>query len=371
MVVKRRLSLLTLLVAASLTTSCQKSESTTIKIGIAGVQTGSDGQIGSTMIFGSQIAIDEWNAKGGLLGKKIEPVVRDDEGKPNQAVAVAQEIVAKGAVAVIGHFNSGCTIPSSEIYRQNGLIQITPGSTNPQVTERGFTNLFRVVGRDDQQGTVAAGFARERLKVSKIAILHNKTAYGQGLAEEVRKTFKANGGEVVLFSGISSEEMDFRANLSAIEKTGAEAVFWGGMYGQAAPLLTQLRDSGKNIPFISGDGTIVKEFLDTAGPKASNVFLTFGPDFKKLPAAQPFLEKYRAAHGEEGPYSIYGYDAANILFSAIEKAGTTDAVKVAEVLRATRFETCLGPVEFNDKGDLKQTNYVIWTVENGAFTILP
>jgi branched-chain amino acid transport system substrate-binding protein len=368
--VKRCLSLLPVLILAIALAGCQKSEPT-LKIGLAGVQSGPDGQIGSAMIHGAQIALDEWNAKGGVLGQKVEAVIRDDEGKPNQAVTVAQEIVSQDAVAVIGHFNSGCTIPASEIYRQNNLIQITPGSTNPDVTDRGFTNLFRIVGRDDQQGTVAATFAREKLKIQKIAILHNKTAYGQGLAEEVKKTFTSLGAEVVFFAGLSGEEMDFRANLSAIEKTGAQALFWGGMYGQASALLLQLRDSGSNIPFLSGDGTIVKEFLDTAGPQAKNVFLTFGPDFKSLPSAQPFLKAYRARYGEEGPYSIYGYDAVQVLLTAIEKAGTTEASKVAETLRHTAFETCLGPVQFNEKGDLKTTNYIIWTVQDGAYTPLP
>jgi branched-chain amino acid transport system substrate-binding protein len=357
------------LLAAVLMAGCQKSDSS-LKVGLAGVQSGPDGQIGSTMIYGSQIAIDEWNEKGGLLGRKIEAVVRDDEGKPNQAVAVAHEIVSQGAVAVIGHFNSGCSIPSSEIYSQGKLVQITPGSTNPQVTERGIGTLFRIVGRDDQQGVVGATYAKEKLNIQKIAILHNKTAYGQGLAEEVRKTFEGLGGKVVYFSGISEEEMDFRANISALQGLGAEAVFWGGMYGQAAPLFTQIRDAGLQVPFISGDGTIVKEFLDTVGPNAAGIYLTFGPDFKQAPTAQEFLKKYRAKYGEEGPYSVYGYDAANVLFTAIQEAGVTDAEAVAKVLHSRAFDTCLGKVEFNEKGDLKQTNYVIWTVKDGAYTVL-
>lgn len=365
----KRLLLPSVFLAAGLLAGCQKSEST-LKIGLAGVQTGADGQIGSTMIYGSQVAIDEWNEKGGLLGKKIEAVTRDDEGQPAQAVAVAHEIVSQGAVGVLGHFNSGCSIPASEIYAQGKLVQITPGSTNPKVTERGLNTLFRIVGRDDQQGGVAATFAREKLQIQKLAILHNKTAYGQGLAEEVKKTFEALGGEVVYYSGLSEEEMDFRANIATLQGAGAQAVFWGGMYGQAAPMLMQIRDAGLAIPFLSGDGTIVKEFLDTVGPKATGIYLTFGPDFKKLPSAQAFLEKYRAQYGEEGPYSVYGYDAANVLFTAIQEAGTTDADAVAKVLHSRAFDTCLGKVEFNEKGDLKETNYVIWTVENGAYTVL-
>ncbi|MBV9464089.1 MAG: branched-chain amino acid ABC transporter substrate-binding protein, partial [Verrucomicrobiae bacterium] len=242
--------------------SC-KPQANTLKIGLAGVRTGADGQIGSTMFDGAQIAIDEWNAKGGVLGKKVDPVSRDDEGKPNQAVAVAQELIAEGVVAVIGHFNSGCTIPASEIYNQNHILQITPASTNPQVTERGFKTIFRNCGRDDQQGVVAAHYAKEKLGLTKIAVLHNKTPYGQGLAEEVRKTFTAIGGQVPVFQGVGGEEMDFRANVSNIKSSGAQAIFWGGMYGQAGPLFVQLRQAGLTIPFLSGDGVIEKQFINT------------------------------------------------------------------------------------------------------------
>ena len=210
---------------------CQKNGET-IKIGLAGVQTGPDGEIGTAPIRGSQIAIDEWNSKGGVLGKRIESVTRDDEGKPSQAVAVAQELVSAGVVAVVGHFNSGCTLPASEVYHQAGILVITPASTNPKVTEQGYTQTFRMCGRDDQQGMVSALFARDTLKLDKVAVLHNKTAYGQGLADVFKSTFEANGGKVVLYDGLDGEELDFRATISALQKAGAQAVFWGGMYNQ-------------------------------------------------------------------------------------------------------------------------------------------
>ncbi len=355
--------------ASLLIFGCQKP-SDTIKIGLAGVQTGPDGQIGSTMFYGSQIAIEEWNEKGGVLSKKIEAISRDDEAKPQQAVAVAQELVASGIVAVIGHFNSGCTIPSSEIYSQNKVIQITPGSTNPTVTERGIRSLFRIVGRDDQQGSCAAEFVSGTLAKQKVAVLHNKTAYGQGLAEEFKKTYEQMGGTVVLFDGLGAEDLDFRATLSAVANAGAEALFWGGMYGQAAPMLVQLRSSGSAIPFISGDGSIVPEFISTAGAHASEVYLTFGPDYKTAQGSKAFLDKYRKRFGEEGPYSVYGYDAVNILLSAIEKAGTTDSDKVAETIRSGTFTTTLGDISFDDKGDLAKSYYILWTVRDGKFTPL-
>lgn len=365
---QRHLLLLCLGLVLVLTGCGQKSS--TIKIGLAGVQTGPDGEIGRAMLEGSQIAIDEWNAKGGVLGKQLEAVSRDDEGRPEKAVTVAQEMVSQGVAAVIGHFNSGCTIPASSIYAQNNVLQITPGSTNPKATEQGFKTLFRVCGRDDQQGVVAGDFLRDKLKLDKIAVLHDKTAYGQGLAEVVRDTFTKKGGQVVIFTGIAKEELDFRANISTLKSAGAQAVFWGGMYSQGAPLVIQMRQAGLNIPLVGGDGIIDQSFINTAGANTANVFMTFGPDYKQIPTAQPFLEKYRAKYGPEGAYSVYGYDAVNIYLTAVQQAGTTDAAAVAQAMHTHTYQTSLGPVEFDDKGDLKKTNYVIWTIQDGKFVVL-
>ncbi|PAW79298.1 MAG: hypothetical protein B9S32_04950 [Verrucomicrobia bacterium Tous-C9LFEB] len=357
-------------VAAGLT-GCSKSSDDHLKIGIAGVRTGTDGSIGGAMINGSIIAVDEWNAKGGVLGKKVELVIRDDEGKPDKAVSVARELVSNGVAAVIGHFNSGCTIPSSPIYNEAKILQITPGSTNPKVTEQGFPALFRIIGRDDQQGTIAAKFMREKLGLTKIAVLHDKTAYGEGFANEVKKTFLANGGQVVVFDGIPRTELDFRANIAVIKSSGAQALLWGGMYSQSGPLYLQLRLAGLDIPFVSGNGTIDPNFLDTVGASASNIYITFGPDYENLPAAQPFIKKYRSLYGKEGAYSVYGYDAANVLLEAIQTAGSADAAKVAAVLREKTFNTVLGPVSFDAKGDLKQSNDILWTVKDSKFVPAP
>ncbi|MES2307401.1 MAG: branched-chain amino acid ABC transporter substrate-binding protein [Verrucomicrobiota bacterium] len=348
---------------------CQKS-SDTIKIGLAGVMTGSNGQIGSAMIYGSQIAVEEWNEKGGVLGKKIEVVVRDDEGKPDKAVAVAQEISAQGVVAVLGHFNSGCTIPSSTIYHENHILQVTPGSTNPKVTEQGFPNLFRLVGRDDQVAVHAAEYAIQKLKIKKFAILNNKTTYGSGVAEEFRKYVISQGAEVVLFDGVAEQELDFRANIAAIKSKGAQALFWGGMYDQGGPLVVQMRQDGLAIPLFGGDGLMNSELLKSLGNLGENVFISFWPDHNQIPAAQPFIQKYTAKYGSVEPYSLYGYDAANVLFSAIQKAGTTDVDQVSAVLKSQPFETLFGPIEFDAKGDLKQVHLKIWTVKDGKFVVV-
>ncbi len=360
---------LALLTGILLFTGCSK-KSDTIKIGLAGVMTGPDGQIGSSMFHGSEIAIDEWNERGGVLGKKIEPILRDDEGKPHQAVAVAQEIASQEAAAVIGHFNSGCTIPASEIYHQNKILQITPGSTNPKVTEQGFPHLFRIVGRDDQVATGACEYAMGKMGLKKFAILHNKTPYGVGIAEEFKKFVQAKGGEVVVFDGVAAEELDFRANISTFKNKGAEAVFWGGMYNQGGPLVVQMRQNGLQIPLFGGDGIMEKELIKTVGNFGTNIYIAFWPDHTKVPEAQPFLQKYRARFGEEGPYAVYGYDAANVILTAMQEAGTTDPVQVSAKLRAHSYKTLFGDIEFDAKGDLKKVHLLMWTVRDGKFVVI-
>jgi branched-chain amino acid transport system substrate-binding protein len=348
---------------------CQK-KADTIKIGLAGVQTGSDGEIGAAPIRGSQIAIDEWNAKGGVLGKPIETVNRDDEGKPDQAVAVANELVSAQVCAVLGHFNSGCSLPASDIYNQAGILQLTPASTNPTITERGLPHLFRACGRDDQQGVVSAAFAFDSLKVTQVAILHDKTAYGQGLAEAFKKSFEAKGGKAVVFEGVGSDELDFRASIAALKAAGGQAVFWGGMYKQGGPLYKQMRQGDFKGALLGGDGIYETELIKTVGPKADSVFITFGPDFNSLPQAQPFLAAYKTKYGQEaGGYAIYGYDAANVLLSAIAKAGTTNADTVSKMLRSQEWPTLAGSISFDEKGDLKKANYVIWTIREGKFAV--
>jgi branched-chain amino acid transport system substrate-binding protein len=365
------LSLAVVLLVGVALVGCQKGANT-IKIGLAAVQSGSDAQIGATMLYGSQIAIDEWNAKGGVLGKQIESISLDDEGNPQKANTVAHNLVDDGVVAVLGHLNSNCTIPASIVYNDAKIIQITPGSTNPKYTEQGFPGAFRICGRDDQQGPVAAKYLHDVLKLNKIAILHNKTAYGEGLATEVKKTFESLGGQVTMFQGIGTDENDFSANISVIQGSGAEGFFWGGMYGQGGPLCVKMRQANVNIPFVSGDGCFDQSFIDTVGGTAANVYLSFGKDYHQLPAAQPFLEKYKAKYGhDEGAYSVYGYDAANVLLTAIQQAGTTDADKVAAVMKSRSFDTILGNIEFDAKGDVKGSGFVIWTIKDGKLQQLP
>jgi branched-chain amino acid transport system substrate-binding protein len=338
----------------------------TIKIGMAGVLTGGDGQIGASMLNGSQIAIDEWNAKGGVLGRHIDSIAMDDEGNPQKAVTVAQSLIDAGVAAVIGHFNSGCTIPASRLYNDAKILEISPGSTNPTYTEQGFVDAFRICGRDDQQGAVIANFLHDVKKFNKIAILDDKTTYGEGLAKIVNDSFIAKGGTVASMEGVGKDDLDFRANISVIQGSGAQALVWGGMYKGGGPLCVQMRQSGLNIPFVSDDGCQDPKFVDTVGGNAADVYVSFGKDYNSTPAAQGFIAAYKAKYNQDvGSYSIYGYDAAQVILTAMDKAQSTDADKVAAVMKSQPFDTIQGTIEFDAKGDLKVADYVIWTVKDG------
>jgi branched-chain amino acid transport system substrate-binding protein len=346
---------------------CQKKGADVITVGISGPMTGPQAKLGSDFKNGVSIAVQEWNEKGGLLGKKIEVIVGDDQADPKQAVSVANKTVNEGAVGVIGHFNSSCSIPASDVYNRAGIPMITPASTNPILTERGYRGVFRVCGRDDQQGGVAAKFVSEKLKLKRVAILHDKTTYGQGLVEEFKKAL-APGVEVVYYSGIVQGDKDFKTVLTAVKQKRPELVYFGGIYPEGGLLVKQAKEIGLDVPFMSGDGVFDPLFIEIAGPKtAEGTYFTFSPDPENIPSAKLFVTKYREKYGDLGAYSIYAYDAAQILFSAVREAGTTDGKTISDRIHAMTFNGALGSIKFDEKGDVTAPPYVVWIAKNGKF----
>ena len=358
--------LLFLIFLGLLAFGCQKKEDV-IKIGIAGPMTGDQAKMGMDFKNGVSLAVEEWNGKGGVLGKKIGVIVSDDQHDPKQAVSVANKMVNEGVIGVIGHFNSSCSLPASDVYNRAGIPMITPGSTNPQLTEKGYKNVFRVCGRDDQQGGVAAKFAANYLKLKSVAILHDKTTYGQGLADEFRKSL-GDKVKVVYYAGIAQGDKDFKTVLTAVKSKSPVLIFFGGIYPEAGLLVKQSRELGMNVRFMSGDGTIDPKFTEIAGvAEAEGTFLTYGPDPKNIPTAKAFIEKYRSKYGEIGPYSIYAYDAANILFAAIKEAQSTAGNLIADKLHSMEFDVALGKMKFDAKGDATTSPYVVWITQGGKF----
>lgn len=346
---------------------CKKED--VIKIGIAGPLTGDQAKMGYDLINGVTLAIDEWNAKGGVLGKKIVMVKGDDRRDPKEAVVVANKMVNEDVVGVIGHFNSSCSIPASTIYHSAGIIQITPASTNPKLTEQGFHNVFRICGRDDQQGLVGAKFVLEELKKTRIAILHDKTTYGQGLADEFKKNIEGKA-EIVVYEGIVQGENDYTPILTKVKEKAPEVLYFGGIYPEAGLIVKQMKEIGLDAIFVSGDGVIDPEFIKIGGKATEGAYMSFGPSIKKLPTAKHFIEEYTKRFGEIGPYSVYSYDAANILLKAISECKSTDGKKLAETIRNIKYDGAIGHIEFDEHGDVLVAPYIFWVVKNGEFVPL-
>jgi branched-chain amino acid transport system substrate-binding protein len=355
---------LAILVFAILLSGCKKQE--TITIAIAGPMSGPEAKMGTDFKNAVTLAVEEWNEKGGVLGKKISIVVGDDQSDPKQAVSVANKFVTQGVVAVIGHFDSSCSIPASDIYNRADIPMITPASTNPQLTERGYKNVFRICGRDDQQGLIGAEFIKKKLGFKKIAIIHDRSTYGQGLADEVKKGLEGYA-QIAYYGGITKGEQDFKPVLTAIKEKSPELIYFGGIYPEAGLIVKQARELGIKAVFMSGDGTIDPKFIEIAGSHAEGTYLTFGQDPEKLPTAREFLKKYRARFGEPGPYSIYAYDATYVLLNAIKEAGTVDGKRISEKLHEIEFKGALGDIKFDQKGDVVKSPYVVWITKNGKF----
>lgn len=338
-----------------------------IKIGVAGPFTGSDAAFGAQFRNGVEQAAADINAAGGIAGEKIVLVFGDDAADPKQGVSVANNFVGDGIKFVIGHFNSDVSIPSSDVYLENGMLQITPASTNPKFTSREMWNVFRTCGRDDQQGKVAGDYIATVLKGKKIAIVHDKSTYGKGLADETRKAMNALGVTEVLYEGINRGEKDFSSVVTKTQASGADILYWGGVHTEGGLLLRQMRDQGLTITFMGADGIASDEFASIAGPGSEGTLMTFGPDPQKRPEAKAVVEKFAARKFKPEAYTLYSYAALEILKQAIETAKSQDAEKVAAVMHSGRaFKTVIGDISFDAKGDITRLDYVMYTWKKQA-----
>lgn len=366
-------AVLVLGLAALTLPGCPAKEGSTIRIGVAGPITGGQAKNGEDLTDGTTMAIEEWNARGGVLGKQVEMVVRDDMADPKLAPTAAGQLVDQKVAGVVGHFNSGSTLPASEIYNNAGIVSITPASTNEEVTDRRLPLVFRVCGRDDQQAPAAANYIADVLKAKRAAVFDDKTAYGKGLADNVEKGLTGRC-EVVLREGFDKAERNFRPYLAKLKDANVEVWYFGGIFEQAAPLLIQARQAGITAPMMSGDGVhgYQKDFLDKVGAGAEGTYTTF-LNTEGAPGYQAFVDRYkkRFAAKEPGPYAMYSYTAATVILAGIESAKSTEGAKVAAAIRSGTFETPIGSAKFDEKGDIVVAGggYVVWVVKNGRHTI--
>ncbi len=334
----------------------------TIKMGVAGPITGPNAAFGAQLVQGTTQAVEDINKAGGILGKKIELEQGDDVSDPKQGVSVANKFVGDGVKLVIGHFNSGVTIPASDVYAENGVLFITPSATNPKVTDRGLWNAFRTCGRDDQQGLVWAEYARDHLKGKKIAVVHDKTTYGKGLADAALANMHKFGIKEVLYEGVNTGEKDYSAIVSKIKESGADYVMWGGLHTEGGLIIRQMRDQGMKTVMISGDGITDSEFAAIGGPGVEGTLMTFGPDPRKNANAKDVVAEFAARNFDPQAYTLYSYAGVQIMKEAAEKAKSLDPKKLAATMRSgMKFNTVLGPISFDKKGDRTDMDYV-WYV---------
>ncbi|MDR8366961.1 MULTISPECIES: ABC transporter substrate-binding protein [Pseudomonas] len=334
-----------------------------IKIGVAGPMTGANAAFGEQYMKGAQAAADAVNAAGGVNGEKIVLVKGDDACEPKQAVTVAKDLTNQKVAGVVGHFCSSSTIPASEIYDEAGIIAITPGSTNPAVTERGLSAMFRMCGRDDQQGIVAGDYIVDVLKGKKVVVLHDKDTYGQGLADATKAQLAKRGVTPVLYEGLTRGEKDFSTIVTKIRGAGADVVYFGGLHPEAGPLVRQLREQGlKDVKFMSDDGIVTDELVTTAGgPQfVDGVLMTFGADPRLLPDSKTVVDEFRKKGTEPEGYTLYAYASVQALAAAFNGSKSNNGEKAAEWLKKNPVKTVMGEKTWDAKGDLKVSDYVVY-----------
>jgi branched-chain amino acid transport system substrate-binding protein len=347
----------------------------TVRIGAASPLTGPQAHIGIDIRNGVALAIEDANAANPEIGGrkvKFELLAEDDEANPTKATTVAQKLVDSKVAAVVGHFNSGASIPASKIYSDAGIPQISPSSTNPKYTLQGFKTTFRVVAHDDQQGPTLGRFALEKLKARSIAVIDDSTAYGQGLADAFAATVKAGGAKVVAREHTTDKDTDFKAILTRIRGRKPDLVMFGGIDPQAGPMVKQMAELGIKAKFMGGDGMQTPNFIKLAGDAAEGAMASIpGLPKESMPGGRAFLEKYKAKYKTEVElFAPMGYDAVMVFIDAMKRAGSTEPAKFLPELGKTRYQGVIGPIAFDGKGDLVNGPITIYVVKGGKWDAL-
>lgn len=345
-----------------------------VRIGSVAPLTGPQTHIGKDNENGARLAVDEINAKGLELGGKkvkLELLGEDDQAEPKTATIVAQKLVDAGVVAVIGHLNSGTTIPASRIYHEAGIPQISPSATAVAYTAQGYKTAYRVMANDAQQGKALGQFAVSKMAAKRIAIVDDRTAYGQGLADEFEKAAKAAGGEIVAREFTNDRATDFSAILTSIKGKTPDLIFFGGMDPQGGPLAKQMKSLGLTAKLLGGDGLQNVNFMKLAGADAEGVVASSpGLPIDSMPGGPEFRKKFEAKYGVIQVYAPYAYDAVYALVAAMQRAGSSAPAKVLAELPKTDMQGVSGPVKFDAKGDTSGGAVTLYEVKGGAWQVL-
>jgi branched-chain amino acid transport system substrate-binding protein len=339
-----------------------------IKVGVAGPMTGQYAAFGLQMKLGAEQAVADINAAGGVLGQQLQLSVGDDACDPRQAVSVANQMANTGIKMMAGHYCSGSSIPASKVYADEGVVQISPASTNPAYTDSGSWNTFRMCGRDDQQGQVAGDYLFKNEKGKKVAIINDNTAYGKGLADETEKQFIKDGGKPDMTATYTPGERDYAALVSRMKQAGIQVIYLGGYHTEAGLIVRQAKEQGMDVTLISGDALVTKEFWQIAGAAGEGTMMTFAPDLSKRPTAAKVVAEFKAKNIDPEGYTLYTYAAVQVWAEAAAKAKTSDPKKVADMLKTGGpWQTVIGQVTFDKKGDVEGPSYVFYVWKNGNY----
>jgi branched-chain amino acid transport system substrate-binding protein len=344
----------------------------TVTIGIVAPLTGPQSHIGKDLENAVRLAAEDANAAKTAIGGKpvrFEVQAEDDQADPKMAPVVAQKLADAHVAAVVGHFNSGTTIPASKIYSDAGIPQISPSATNPKYTEQGFKTAFRVVANDNQQGKVVGEYIARELKSKALAIIDDRTAYGQGVADVVERSAKAAGAKVVAREFTTDRSTDFKAILTKIKGTRPDVIFFGGIDTQAGPMLQQMKGLGINAQFVGADGIQSTELFKLGGGAVEGTLASFpGLPLDRMPQGKGFGEKYRKKWNQDVVlYAPQGYDAFNVFVEAMKKAGSPDPAKFLPELAKIDYNGITGPIRFDEKGDIKDGPITMFKAVGGKW----
>ncbi|WP_079213981.1 branched-chain amino acid ABC transporter substrate-binding protein [Ventosimonas gracilis] len=351
----------------------QEENKSTIKIGLGGPVTGPLAEYGEQVFNGARMAIDQINAKGGVLGRQLEAVVYDDACDPKQAVAVANKAVGDKIAFVVGHTCSSSTQPASDIYEDEGILMVTSSATAPEITARGHKLIFRTIGLDNMQGPAAGRYIADKAKPKNLAVIHDKQQYGEGIASEVKRTAEEAGLNVVVFEGVNAGDRDFASLITRLRQADVDFVYFGGYHPEMGLLMRQSRERGLEARFMGPEGAGNTEITAIAGAASEGMLVTLPKSSDQDPANAELVAAFKERNQDpSGPFVLLSYAAAQVIAEGIAKAGTTDTTKVAEALRSNSFTTPVGVLEFAESGDLKDFEFEIYEWhQDGSKTLAP
>ena len=356
-VVCRELLAVAIGLAAALCATATKAE---VLIGLAGPMTGKEAWLGEQFQRGAELAVADLNGAGGVLGQKVQLITVDDFCDPKQAVAAARKLVSDGVILVVGHMCSGASIPASEIYEAARVLMISPYSSNPVLTDLGRANVFRVVPRDDTPGIVAGNYLADHWSDKKIAILHDDTVYGKGIAELTKEQLNRRGVSEVIYRAFVPGIKDYAAEMAELQAANIDVLYIGGYPTEVALMARAARDRGYPVQLVAGNSLTAEDFGLIAGPAAEGTLFVDVADPRGRAEAASVVERFRASGFEPQGYTLYAYAAVQVWAQAAEKASSLEIKAMIAALRQNLFDTVLGPIDFDDKGDLASQNAVLY-----------